>query len=525
MILAWVPAGSPSAAAEDSSPFAGGIGTEEDPYLVSTPEQLQAVKDYSSFHFLQTNDIDLSGVSYMQSLSIAAEGVYDGGGNCITGYKDSSALFSSNDGTIQNLGMKDSEISYISSPAGRNITITVGGMVETNNGTIHSCYIDSIDMYVYVTMSGTHNSSSLMLNVGGLVGINSGTISCSYASGSVYGYGRCSATRAPGSEAGAGVYVGGISGKNAARVNMPGTIHNCYSTARVSGSDSDRCGVLSGFNGNTITKSYYFGSYPIGTGSGTLEATFKSKDDIGSYAFGIEMDNNCPDCRWEQKMGTEEESWVVQTMQNLTVSADYPSGTYQMPITVGITSDRAPELDLLYYSIGGVTEDWQPYDGPITLEQDAVIRVRAVHSDDPKAYRISTFRYKAAKYPVEASPAEGTYTDAPQTITLTTQTPGATIYYTLDGTAPNSDSTVYEVPFFIFKNTTVTAAAKVGDDWGDPLSFTYKISPEITADKQAGDYTEPFTVKLTSSVPQYDIYYTVDGSSDPTVNGTKYDPD
>ena len=96
-----------------------------------------------------------------------------------------------------------------------------------------------------------------------------------------------------------------------------------------------------------------------------------------------------------------------------------------MPITVGITSDRAPEFDLLYYSIDGVSEDWQPYDGPITLEQDTVIRVRAVHSYNPEAYRISTFRYKAAKYPVEASPAEGTYIDAPQTITLTTQTPGA----------------------------------------------------------------------------------------------------
>lgn len=70
MAIAWLPAGSPFAAAADS-PFDGGSGTAEDPYLVSTPEQLQAVKDYSSAHFLQTNDIDLSGVSYMQSLNIA----------------------------------------------------------------------------------------------------------------------------------------------------------------------------------------------------------------------------------------------------------------------------------------------------------------------------------------------------------------------------------------------------------------------------------------------------------------------
>ena len=46
MILAWLPAGSPFAAAEDSSPFAGGIGTEEDPYLVSTVGDLKIMSGY-----------------------------------------------------------------------------------------------------------------------------------------------------------------------------------------------------------------------------------------------------------------------------------------------------------------------------------------------------------------------------------------------------------------------------------------------------------------------------------------------
>lgn len=520
MAIAWLPAGSPFAAAADS-PFDGGSGTAEDPYLVSTPEQLQAVKDYSSAHFLQTNDIDLSGVSYMQSLNIAAEGVYDGGGNCITGYKDSSALFSGNSGTIQNLGMKDSSITFVTNTSGQHVSYTVGGMVGRNNGTIHSCYIDNLDLSVDVRMQATHSFSTLRLYIGGIAATNHGTISCSYVSGAVSGNASCRPYNIAGAEASASAYVGGIVGQNSSETGVV----NCYSTAGVTGNKTN--GTLCGYNGSNaaVTKSYYSQGLPIGQNYGTSGATRKTADEIKSAAFANELNGNSSPYNWEMGRTSGGDVAVVQTMQNLTVSADYPSGTYQMPITVGITSDRAPEFDLLYYSIDGVSEDWQPYDRPITLEQDTVIRVRAVHSYNPEAYRISTFRYKAAKYPVEASPAEGTYIDAPQTITLTTQTPGATIYYTLDGTAPNSDSTVYEVPFFIFKNTTVTAAAKVGDDWGDPLSFTYKISPEITADKPAGDYTEPFTVKLTSSVPQYDIYYTVDGSSDPTVNGTKYDPD
>lgn len=519
MILAWVPAGSPSAAAAES-PFDGGSGTADDPYLVSTPEQLQAVKDYSSFHFLQTNDIDLSGVSYMQSLNIAAEGVYDGGGNCITGYKDSSALFSGNSGTIQNLGLRDSEITYISSPSGQHLTYTVGGMVGNNSGTIHSCYIDNMDLSVSVSMKATHSFATLRLYVGGIAGVNDGTISCSYISGTVSGSVSCQKYNIAGAEASATAYVGGISGEN----NSGASMVNCYSTASVTGNKYN--GTLCGYSisGGVIDKCYYSKGSAAGLNYGAAVGTYKTADEIKSAAFANELNGNSSPYNWEMGRTSGGDVAVVQTMQNLTVSADYPSGTYQMPITVGITSDRAPEFDLLYYSIDGVSEDWQPYDGPITLEQDTVIRVRAVHSYNPEAYRISTFRYKAAKYPVEASPAEGTYIDAPQTITLTTQTPGATIYYTLDGTAPNSDSTVYEVPFFIFKNTTVTAAAKVEDEWGDPLSFTYKISPEIAVSQPEGQYTEPFVLELESSVPQYEVYYTVDGYSDPTVSGTKYDP-
>ena len=45
-----------------SAQFAGGTGTESDPYQVATAEQLQAVNDFLSSSFVQTEDIDLTDI-------------------------------------------------------------------------------------------------------------------------------------------------------------------------------------------------------------------------------------------------------------------------------------------------------------------------------------------------------------------------------------------------------------------------------------------------------------------------------
>ena len=48
-------------AAENSAGFAGGNGTKEAPYQVSTPEQLNHVRNALDAYFIQTQDIDMTG--------------------------------------------------------------------------------------------------------------------------------------------------------------------------------------------------------------------------------------------------------------------------------------------------------------------------------------------------------------------------------------------------------------------------------------------------------------------------------
>lgn len=73
-------------------------------------------------------------------------------------------------------------------------------------------------------------------------------------------------------------------------------------------------------------------------------------------------------------------------------------------------------------------------------------------------------------------PAGGTFT-IPQTVTITSQTLGVTIVYTLDGSEPVSNSAVYTGPIRVLSTTTLKARA-FRDGWQDSqtTSATYNIA-------------------------------------------------
>lgn len=121
------------------------------------------------------------------------------------------------------------------------------------------------------------------------------------------------------------------------------------------------------------------------------------------------------------------------------------------------------------------------------------------------------------------TPETGTYTD-PQTVTITNNAEGTTVYYTVDGTTPISESSEFTAPFQLGKNGTyVVKAISIGDD-GSSNVTTSTITINITVavpvfDKTDGmSFDAPYTIQL-SAGEGTTIYYTTNNTSPIDANG------
>lgn len=109
-------------------------------------------------------------------------------------------------------------------------------------------------------------------------------------------------------------------------------------------------------------------------------------------------------------------------------------------------------------------------------------------------------------------------------LSISSDTPGATIRYTLDGTMPTSESAIYTAPLDMTQNTRVRAMA-CADGMSDSFIKSYLVGD---FDKQ--DCADPVAnydgrkVTLTTNSQNTDIYYTLDGS-DPTTQSQLYNID
>jgi hypothetical protein len=126
------------------------------------------------------------------------------------------------------------------------------------------------------------------------------------------------------------------------------------------------------------------------------------------------------------------------------------------------------------------------------------------------------------------SPGSGTYS-GPQSVTVKDATPGATIYYTTNGTTPTTAATKYVGPVTVSASETLRAIAVAnGLNNSAVASATYTISsggggptaaPTFTP--AAGTYTGPQSVTITDATAGATIYYTTNGTT-PTTTSTVY---
>jgi hypothetical protein len=272
--------------------FSGGTGLPDDPYLISTAQELNSIGDNPGLmqsHFKLIADIDLAGVRFYSigNSFHGYSGLFDG-----NNYKISNFVYDSNGidnigifgyvhgGVILNFELNDPNVK---AGTGNNVGSLVGCLV---NGSVINC--KSIDgsvsgglnvgglvgenFYGTVTRSCSTGIVSGSSSVGGLAGYNNyyGTVTQCCSSGFVTGSSRIGGL--VGYNDGAYVtqcyssgvvdgnsYVGGLVGRNSKEYYGFGTVSQCYSTGAVSGV-SDVGGLVGGNWRGAVTQCYSTGT-------------------------------------------------------------------------------------------------------------------------------------------------------------------------------------------------------------------------------------------------------------------------
>lgn len=253
-----------------------GSGTQTDPYIISTPQDLNLINNNLTAYYELANDIDMS--SYGNFTPIGRVYPFFGGHLNGKGYK------------VSNLSIV-STVEY------------TAFIARTNGGIIENLGLEN----VYVESNNHH--------VGGLIALNSLSERIS----------NCYVTGVVKQTVSSKLYAGGFIGRNYGNVN------DCYSACTVIGGDS-----VGGFSGvinyaNSIIKDCYSkssvsGSKNVGAFFGTSEATVIYENNF--YDSQIASVSNSPRTGVTGKTTTEMKQQSTYTNWNFSTvwyMEDYPS--------------------------------------------------------------------------------------------------------------------------------------------------------------------------------------------------------
>ena len=264
--------------------FAGGTGTESDPYQIANGAELAYLassvnsgETYTGKNFVLTANIDLNGLpwtpignSFSDALLEGSNyrifaGNFDGNGYTISNVSigseaapleaDVFGFFGATEGKISNLNLNTVSIHGIAKVASIGAVVGfAGGLVGSSGGSIENCHVTGLTM----DMSAPSNVYAAAYWVGGLVGALDGTQlinECSVSGGitekagkgSIGGligelgkaakitYSRSNVTVNVKADSRGGANVGGFIGKGNGKTDAETIIRNCYATGNVTG--------------------------------------------------------------------------------------------------------------------------------------------------------------------------------------------------------------------------------------------------------------------------------------------------
>lgn len=200
------------------------------------------------------------------------------------------------------------------------------------------------------------------------------------------------------------------------------------------------------------------------------------------------------------------------------------AGTYATAQAVTISDSTAGAT--IYYTTDGTTPTSSStvYAGPITVSTSETIKaIASVNGLMTSSVATASYIIHPAETPT-FSLAPGLYSTI-QTVSISDSTPGATIYYTIDGTTPTSSSTKYTAPITVASTVTLKAIA-TAPGYSSSLvataTYTVKLMAATpTFSVAPGTYTVGFGVTITDATAGVNIYYTTDGTT-PTINSPIY---
>jgi hypothetical protein len=410
--------------------YSGGSGTADDPYLISTPQQMNSIgvnpSDLGKC-FMLTSDIDMStytGTQYniIGNSTTKFTGTFDGNGHIIRNLNYTTTASVNNVGLfgyiysgaeIKNLWLVDISI--------QSYGDCIGGLVGRSE---YSTQI--ISCYIYGSINGGSN-------VGGLIGYTEyGSISCCYTSctingeiaGGLVGWNAAdeiSSCYSTSSISGTGA-IGGLVGMH----DYFGSIKNCCADAQVSDtggitSVGGLVGQNSSTNNSAITYCYSVGSvhgqYPTMTG-GLVGINYGTR---ASYCF-----------------------WDTQTSGQTTSAGGTDKTTSQMKTKSTFTNAG---WDFVGENANGSEDLWRIIEGD--------------------SYPIIIFKTPKPNI----TPSGGTFNSSVQ-VSLSCAA-AATIRYTTNGSDPTSGSLLYSSPFTVSNSCTVKARAFKSDYRDSDVAIAY----------------------------------------------------
>lgn len=155
----------------------------------------------------------------------------------------------------------------------------------------------------------------------------------------------------------------------------------------------------------------------------------------------------------------------------------------------------------------------------VQTEQNAKIPELLEGCEPSVLAKLEQFQSESPGFSLE----EGTYTEVQQVALTGT----GTIYYTIDGSEPTTDSLLYTEPILIEEGTKVIKAVSVNEQGIPSLSVSRTYTVEIPIEDapavtpSTGQYTTP--TQITIQVPEgYTAYYTMDNTI-PSAASTRYE--